>query len=178
MKQPSALLALLCFVSLPADSHRLDEYLQATVLSLEPGTLTATLRLVPGVAVASKVIARLDPNVDGTISQDEQTAYVNRVLGDLTLTLDGRKLELQRRAASFPDIDLMRSGLGEIQLVLTSELPVVHGIHRIRLENHHEPGISAYLANTLTPRDARIRIESQERSPDQSVYCVTFAASE
>lgn len=105
-------------------------------------------------------------------------AYVNRVLGDLTLTLDGRKLELQRRAASFPAIDLMRSGLGEIQLVFASELPVVHGSQRIRLENHHEPAISAYLANTLTPRDARIRIESQERSPDQSVYDVTFAASE
>lgn len=73
MKKPSALLALLCFVSLPAGSHRLDEYLQATVLPLEPGTLTATLRLVPGVAVAPKVIASLDPDADGTISQDEQS---------------------------------------------------------------------------------------------------------
>ena len=40
----------------PALAHCLDEYLQATILSIEPGRVQATVRLVPGVAVAPGIL--------------------------------------------------------------------------------------------------------------------------
>ena len=41
-------------------AHRLDEYLQATTIAIEPDHLTLQLRLIPGVAVATKVLAFVD----------------------------------------------------------------------------------------------------------------------
>jgi len=40
--------ALLGMVSLPAWAHRLDEYLQATIFSIEPGSVKATMRPCSG----------------------------------------------------------------------------------------------------------------------------------
>ena len=39
-------------------AHRLDEYLQATLLSVDKDHIHASMRLVPGVAVAATVLGR------------------------------------------------------------------------------------------------------------------------
>ena len=65
-------MALLVLGCGPAWAHRLDEYLQATILSIEPGSVQATVRLVPGVAVASPVIASIDRDHNGVLSREEQ----------------------------------------------------------------------------------------------------------
>ena len=82
--------ALLGLASTPALAHRLDEYLQATLLSIEPGGVQATMHMVPGVAVAPAVIADIDSNHDGMLSSEEQRRYAQNVLADLQLKEDGQ----------------------------------------------------------------------------------------
>ena len=48
--------------------------------------------LTPGVAVFPIVLASIDTNADGVISETEQRAYAERVLRDLSLTIDGDRL--------------------------------------------------------------------------------------
>jgi hypothetical protein len=101
---------LLCLVRV-ASAHRLDEYLQATIISVDKDHIQASMRMIPGVAVSSSVIASIDTNGDGIISDAEQRAYAQRVLGDLSLTVDGKSVQPKLVSVDFPQIELMREGL-------------------------------------------------------------------
>ena len=61
-------------------AHRLDEYLQAARIDIEPDRAEVQLDLTPGVAVAEGVIADIDRDRDGVLSADEKDAYVSRVM--------------------------------------------------------------------------------------------------
>ena len=63
-----ALLLLVLFTLAPARAHRLDEYLQATLLSVEKDRVEAQVRLTPGVAVLPLILAQIDSNRDGILS--------------------------------------------------------------------------------------------------------------
>ena len=52
-------------------AHRLDEYLQATRLSLAPDRVVLKIDLTPGVEVAPAIFAMITPNRDGRISEAE-----------------------------------------------------------------------------------------------------------
>ena len=81
------------FSAVPAAfAHRIDEYLQATILSLETNRVQASMRLIPGILVAPSVIAGIDSNGDGAFSESEERAYAQRVLGDLSITIDGESV--------------------------------------------------------------------------------------
>lgn len=165
---------VLGLLPVPAFAHRLDEYLQATILSLDSGRVEGSMRLVPGVAVSSAVIASIDTSRDGTLSQAEQQAYAQRVLHDLLLKIDGQPLALHLVAVSFPSTDSMRQGTGEIQLDFIAELPAGGSNRRLTFENRHLGGISVYLVNTLVPQDKRIQIGGQSRNENQSIYQLDF----
>ena len=49
---------------------------------LEKDRVQAQIRLTPGVAVFPIVLAKIDTDADGVISEAEQRAYAERVLGD------------------------------------------------------------------------------------------------
>jgi hypothetical protein len=164
--------ALLGLVSMPARAHRLDEYLQATLFSIEPGSVQATMRLVPGVAVAPAVIAGIDSNHDGVLSSEEQHRYAEAVLADLQLEEDGSKLPLQLISATFPSVALMKQGTGEIELRFSAGFTAASGEHQLTFVNHHQSGISVYLVNSLVPQN--IQLESQKRNQNQSFYQVTL----
>ena len=70
--------AILLFTGTPALAHRLDEYLQGTIISIEKDRVDAQMTLTPGVAVFPTLIADIDPNSDGVISGIEQRAYAGR----------------------------------------------------------------------------------------------------
>ncbi len=61
------------------------------------------MRLIPGVAVSSIVLASIDTNADGVISETEQRAYAKRVLGDVSLTVDGNRLSLRLVFSGVPE---------------------------------------------------------------------------
>jgi hypothetical protein len=175
MKKLLAIAAAI-LLSLPATAraHRLDEYLQATILSVDSGRVDATMRLVPGIAVSAAVIASIDTNGDGIISEAEQQAYAQRVLRDLSLSIDGQPLALRLVSASFPSLEEIRQGIGEIQIEFTADSPRGGVNRRLIFENHHQSGIAVYLVNCLVPRDNNIRITAQDRNVNQSVYQLDF----
>ena len=170
--------AILFLVGTSASAHRLDEYLQATTISVEKDRVQAQIRLTPGVAVGPAVLANIDTNADGVISEAEQRTYVEKVLGDLSLTVDGDRLQLRLVSIKFPNIVEMKEGRGEIQLEV--EAYVSHGDPNRKLvfENKHQSRISAYLVNCLVSRDPDIRITAQNRNYEQSFYQLDYVQTD
>src|SRR5882724_6320724 len=166
--------ALVLFLGAPGSAHRLDEYLQATIISVEKDHVQAFMRLIPGVAASSVVIASIDSNGDGVISEAEQRAYAERVLGDLLLTVDGNSLRPKLVSVNFPETQEMKEGLGEIRIEFTVDLVSGGPERRIVFENHHQNEISVYLANCLVPRDPNIRNLAQNRNERQSFYQLDY----
>ncbi len=158
----------------PVLAHEVDEYIQSTLISLEKDHLDVQMRLVPGVDVFPQVLAQIDRNRDGLISDAEKQAYARAVLRDLTFSMNGRRAAAEIVSAKFPSIELMNAGLGEIQLAL--HLPVTNPSEhqKLVLENRHQPTISAYLVNCLKPLDPSVHIVSQHRSADQSRYELNY----
>jgi HupE / UreJ protein len=169
----AAVAILFCLVG-AASAHRLDEYLQATIISVGKDHLQVSMRMIPGVAVSSSVIASIDSNGDDVITPAEQRAYAERVLGDLSLTVDGKSVDPKLVSADFPQIELMREGLGEIHIEFTADLPHGGPNRRLILENHHQNQNAAYLVNCLVPRDPDIRIVAQNRNELQSFYQLDY----
>ena len=163
--------AVLLACSIPAWAHRIDEYLQATILSLESGQLHASMRLIPGVMVAPSVIAMIDANHDGVFSENEKRAYANRVLGDLSLSADGKPVTPLLDSWDIPDAPQLRDGLGEIHLEYHVDLPPSTAVNRtLVLANRHLNGSSVYLVNVQVPQERSLHIVDQKRNPRQSVY--------
>jgi hypothetical protein len=173
LKLIAATALLLCLVRV-ASAHRLDEYLQATILSVDKDHVQASMRMIPGVAVSASVIAGIDSNGDGILSPAEQRAYAEQVLSDLSLTVDGRSLKPKLVSADFPPIAEMREGLGEIHIEFTADLPHNGPNRRLTLENHHQNRNSVYLVNCLVPRDPDIQIVAQSRNEQQSFYQLDY----
>jgi len=169
-------IAAAILLSLPAttSAHRLDEYLQATLLSVDSERVEASVRLVPGVAVSSAVIANIDANGDGGFSEAEEQAYTLRVSRDLSLSVDNQPLALRLVSASFPAPSEMKQGLGEIDLELAADLPGGGANRHLHFENHFQSNSAVYLVNCLVPRDRNIRIGAQSRNQNQSSYQLDF----
>src|SRR5882762_7357605 len=62
-----------------ADAHRLDEYLQATLIGVTRDGIDVEINLTPGVAMLPLFMAAIDQDRDGRISSAEERAYVRRV---------------------------------------------------------------------------------------------------
>jgi hypothetical protein len=166
----AAATAILFSIGTPATAHRLDEYLQATLISVEKNRIQIEVRLSPGVAVFPMVLAMIDTNADGIISESEQMVYAERVVRDLSVTLDGDRLRPRLLSAKFPEAAEMKEGRGEIQLEFGADLPRNGPNRRLIFENHHQSRIAAYLVNCLVPRDPDIRLTAQNRNQSQSLY--------
>ena len=170
----AAAAAMLLLAGTPASAHRLDEYLQATTISVERDRVRAQIRLTPGVAVFPIVLANIDTDADGVISEAEQLAYAERVLGDLSLTIDGDRLRLRLVSLKFAQIEEMKEGLGEIQLEFDADVASGGPNRSLTFENQHQSRIAAYLVNCLVPRDPGIRITAQNRNYQQSFYQLDY----
>ena len=165
----SALLALA--LGGGAAAHRLDEYLQATLIGVTRTGVEVEIHLTPGVAVLPVVMAAIDLDRDGRIAADEERAYAARVAREVELRVDGAPAALSLIESSFPSLEEMREGLGTIRLKLRA-----NRIGReLRFENRHLPQVSVYLVNCLAaPRDG-LTVSRQER--DQAQRSIRFAYS-
>jgi hypothetical protein len=158
----------------PALTHRLDEYLQGTILSIGKNRLEAQITLTPGVAVFPMLATNIDTDADGVVSETEQRAYAGRVLRDLSLSIDGRPLMPQLLSMQFPSIDEMKEGRGGIRIDFKADLPRGGPSRRLVFENRHQSRVGAYLVNCLVPRDPDIRIVAQNRNYSQSLYQLDY----
>ena len=165
-----AIAAGVLLVGKTASAHRIDEYLQATILSLEENRVHASMRLIPGVLISRSVIAAIDSNGDGVFSDSEEQAYAQRVLNDLSITMDGQVVQPKLVSWSFPLPAQMREGLGEIHIEYTADLPQVGPDRSLILANHHLSSTSVYLMNAVVPEDRDIHILAQKRNEQQTVY--------
>jgi len=168
---------LLAFVAFPIAvfAHRLDEYLQATLVAIEPSGVRLQINLTPGVEVAEKVLARIDRDNNNAISKSESAAYAELLKRDLTLRLDGQKLKLKLTASKFPALTELRSGLGIIQMEFSATLDsLATGPHKLALENRHLPTLSVYLINAAQPKTRTIQLTSQKRTDNQGAGEIEF----
>ena len=166
---------LLLSVATPAFAHRVDEYLQATTISVGSDRVQAQIRLVPGIEVLPTVLAFIDTDRDGVVSDAEQRTYAERVLRDLSLSVDGVRLPLRLLSSKFADLELMRDGRGVIQIDFDAEVP--RGGAAVRwlvFENRHFSRIAEYLVNSLVPRDPAISLGAQRRNYEQSSYRLDY----
>jgi len=161
------------------EAHRLDEYLQATRISLELERVGMEINLTPGAAVADHIFAGIDQDRNGTISPDEAAAYARLVISSLTLSVDDRVCELKVDGYVFPQLADMRSGEGIIRLRASAKFPPLSiGPHRLVFANTHRSDIGVYLINALMPTDGRIRITNQARDTLQKEFKMEYKISE
>ena len=168
---------VLALLALPSAvfAHRDDQYLQATLVAIEPSGVRLQINLTPGVAVAERVIAEIDRDRDGAISNTEAAAYAELLKRDLTLRLDGRTLELKLSASEFVPPEELRTGAGIIQVEFSAiSGALAAGAHRLTLENRHSTPMSVYLINAAQPRSATVRITTQKRNDNQSTGEIEF----
>lgn len=166
---------VLLWAGTPAFAHRLDEYLQATTIAVEKDHIVLHVRLTPGVEVFPQLIAVIDPDSDGVISEAEQRAYAERVRGDLSLSVDGQPLRLRLVSSSFAKVEDMKEGLGDIALAFEAPVPAGGAARKLTFENRHQSRISVYLVNCLLPDDPDIRVTAHSRNYEQSLYRLDYA---
>jgi len=168
---PIAWLALLP----AAHAHRLDEYLQATRLSIELDRIEVEMDLTAGQAMASQVFSWIDTNGDGEISKAEGEAYARQVLDSVTLLADGKPVPLALTDVQFPELREMNQGTGVIRLRATGRMPAARaGRHEVSFRNNHRPESSVYLVNALVPANPRIQIADQQRDHAQHGLLMTY----
>ena len=158
-----------------AFAHRLDEYLQATLVAIQPGEIRLQMNLTPGVTVADKVLQMIDRDGDGVISTKEAQNYADLLRRELTVRLDQREIKLDIASSYFPSPEELRSGWGFIQLEFRAKTgTLAAGRHKIAIENRHLPSSSVYLINAALPKSGNIKILAQNRNPTQSTGEIEF----
>jgi hypothetical protein len=164
-------LIIVALAAIPSASygHVLDEYLQSTLVAIEPHDIRLKINLTPGVEIAEKVLRQIDQNFDGAISGDESAAYAEMLKRDMTVRLDGRDTQLNVIALSIPDLAELRTGHGIIQMEFAiTPCSFSGGNHRLAFENRHFASLGVYLFNAARPQSATIQIARQNRNVNQS----------
>jgi len=157
-----------------ADAHRLDEYLQATLLSVDGDRVRVEIGLTPGVNAAAQIVIAIDTDGDGTISAPESDAYARRVLSDMSLSIDGRTAPLTLEERSLPDVEAMMLGTGTMRLRAAADVRATSGNHTLVFGNRHMPDASVYLVNVLAPRDRGVRLSAPRRDTLQRSLALDY----
>jgi len=165
----SALLAL--GLAGGAAAHRLDEYLQATLIGVTRDGIDLEIQLTPGVQMLPVWMSLIDQDRDGQISPEEERAYAGRVAREVELRVDGVPARLSLVESSFPALEAMREGLGTIRI----KLRAARSGHELRFENRHLPQVSVYLVNCLAAPSDGLVVGRQER--DEAQKSIEFAYS-
>lgn len=158
----------------PLEAHRLDEYLQAARVSVEANRARVELDLSPGVAVAGGIVGTIDSNHDGQVDVREADAYAAAVLREATLNVDGRAVTWHLEHCEIAAIDDMLQGVGTTRIVASAPVTAASGHHRLTLTNNHQPRVSVYLANALTPTDRRVTLGAQRRDVLQRTFTLDY----
>jgi hypothetical protein len=147
-----------------ATAHRLDEYLQATRLSVERDRVELEIDLTAGMNVASQIFALMDTDHDGQISPAEGEAYAQSVLSSIAVSIDGRAAPVRLLDSHFPEFRDVSLGVGTTRLRAVAMFPPADaGRHQIYYRNTHQSEIGAYLVNALVPTNKEIQINEQRR---------------
>ena len=170
-------LRFVCLLERTLSRSRLDESSEATLISVGNDDIKVSTRLVPGVAVSAAIIAEIDTDGDGTISDAEQRHYAERVLRDLSITVDGAKISPTLDSQKF--LQSRRSGKDSVKFrsEFSLALPLADPTGGSFSSNHHHNEISAYLVilsgsrSTETLKDC---YADSKRKPIVSINWITY----
>ena len=177
MRKETALGGVLCTLlafSGTMSAHRLDEYLQATRISLGSDRIVVEMDLTPGADLAALVFASINTDHDGKISEAEGAAYANQVLKEIIVELDGKPERLTLVSSAFPSFQEMNAGIGAIRIQASAVWTAASGSHSLFYQNNHRTDFGAYLVNALIPANREIEITGQERDPLQRGMRLAF----
>lgn len=157
-------------------AHPLDVYLQATYITVAPSEIVVELDLTPGVLVAPQALVELDPDGDQEITDAEGRAYVDTILSQVVLQVDGEPMTLSITKIEMPTYLNIQAGYGTIRVFTTATLSDgTTGAHQISYANDYAPTGSAYQVNTFVENGATITLGSQNRDEIQQRLTVDFA---
>ena len=169
-----AFAAILMIFARSASAHRLDEYLQATRLSLAANQVGVEIDLTPGVDVAPMIFSLINTDHDGRISASEGASYAKQVMQETVLEIDGRRFRLDLLRYEFPSFPEMNTGEGTIRIYARAPWIGTAGPHRLVYQNNHRPDLGVYLVNALRPGIPNIEITEQHRDPLQRGMNLAF----
>ncbi|HEY1306408.1 MAG TPA: hypothetical protein VGF24_22795 [Vicinamibacterales bacterium] len=158
----------------PAGAHRLDEYLQATRVAIDPDRIVLEIDLTAGANIASRIVGLIDTNRDGRLSRGEQDDYARQVLASIRCTIDGHLTPSSLLMTQFPELEAMAAGTGPIRLRAAVDVSPGSGRHQLDCVNMHARDMSVYLVNALMPSDTRVRIGPPHRDPLQRELSLDF----
>lgn len=171
----AAVVALAIASAAHVSAHRLDEYLHASRIDLQPAGLMLELDLTPGAAVAESVIAAIDGNRDGAVSDAEQRDYAQGFVRALKINVDGEPIELHTVSARFPAVEAFRQGEGTIALRATgTHAELQPGPHQLHFRNENTNEKAVYLANALIPSSSRVSVTGQRRDGRQQELTIDY----
>jgi hypothetical protein len=147
----------------PASPHRLDEYLQATLIGVTRNGIDVEIQLTPGIAILPRLLPVIDQDRDERISSAEERAYAGRVVREVELRVDGVPAPLSLIEIKFPTLGAMREGLGTIGI----KMHTPRTGHELRFENRHLPQVSVYLVNCLAAPSDGLVVTRQVRDEAQ-----------
>ena len=152
-----------------AHSHQLDEYVQATLVEIEPTNIRLSINLTPGVEIVDKVLKRIDIDANGAITELELRSYAELLKRDLSIRLDGNEVDLHVAETFISESSDLKEGWGIIQSQYAFSInSLAAGTHKFSLENRHMRSVSVYLFNAARSESATIQISQQRRSDNQS----------
>lgn len=172
------LIGLLTFLVSPQATlaHPLDVYLQATYITVAPAQVVVELDLTPGVLMAPQVLPQLDTDGDQQIADAEGRAYVDTVLRNVSLQVDGQPLALRVTKIDMPAYLTIQAGYGTIRVFTVTHLADgMTGTHSISYRNGYAPTGSTYQVNAFVDQGVAITLGKQNRDSIQQGMTMDYA---
>ena len=175
---PLGIVALLLALLTPpqaALAHPLDQYLQATYITVAPAQIVIELDLSPGVLVAPEVLAQLDTDGDQQISDAEGRAYAETMVRGAALQVDGQAAGLTITKIETPTYLALQAGYGTMRIFAAAPLaPGLTGTHTIAYANKNAPTGVTYQVNTFVEQGATLTLGKQNRDEAQQSITVDY----
>ena len=175
------LIGLVCLISPlvihagSASAHSLDQYVQASYITVAPSQIGVELDVTPGVLIAPQVLALLDANGDQQISDAEGQAYAARILKDVTLTVDGQPQVLRVTKIEMPTYLVMQAGYGTMRVFTqTNAGSAWSGTHQLAYTNSYQTTGIAYQVNAFLDDTKQVTLGTQNRDATQQSITMDF----
>jgi len=161
----------------PAMAHQIDEYVANTHVEILRDRIRVFLSLTPGSALAARVIARIDTDHDGRLSEAEKLQYATSILNSFALAVDDARLTPQLIGVTYPAVEEMLAGQGIIQLKIEAPLRSQSpGRHSLFLANNAKD-LTVFVAAALVPPVPEITISRQDRDSNQRRIEIEYAVA-
>jgi hypothetical protein len=145
-------------------AHRLEGLLQSSLVEVVPTQIKVQVTLVPGIDVAPRIKALLDPDADGEFSESESKAWAGQFMARQSVVVDGQTLPLTVQNVRSSPLPELSGGHADIVIDYTADLgKLAHGPRTVVCANRYEPIPCIYQCNGLVPMTPGVRIHSHRR---------------